>query len=152
MGNGKERLARWTMFVFSSLTSFSLDLVCFNVLYDHVIGEGGTGRLFYSVVGARTVSLVYNFLVNRCLVFKAGNGVSRLCGHFVKYLMLAASIMFCSYLLTNLAVLLVQTRKVVYVKVTVDFFLFVVSYVMQHRLVFKRVRSVVGVCSDFSSD
>lgn len=127
------------LFVLSSVSSFGLDVAAFCWFYDFILGANATGRLLWSVVVARIISLAYNFLLNRYVVFKKA-AVSRvpLARSFGRYLILAILIMMASYLLTSLMLTVCMTPKVAWVKVAVDLGLFIISYLVQRKCVFAR--------------
>ena len=141
---GDVSFARFASFVLSSVTSFGVDIGVFCLLFDVVLGEGVRGRLFWSVVVARCISLVYNFMLNRYWVFRLERAErSTLGGSFSRYLLLAAFIMMCSYAFTDLLASFFNCGKGVLIKMIVDGGLFLASYVIQQRIVFmKRARGL----------
>ena len=128
------RVRRVSLFAISALASFAVDTIGFCLLFDRIFGADARGRLLWSVVIARAVSLVFNFTVNRYVVFRESR--APLARAFVRYLALAAVIMICSYGLTAAILAALEARRAVAVKVMVDLTLFMVSYVVQHRKVF----------------
>ena len=130
---------QFALFVLSSVSSFGLDVVAFCCFYDFILGANAMGRFLWSVVVARIISLAYNFLFNRYVVFKK-DAVNRvpLARSFGRYLILAILIMMASYLLTSLMLTVCMTPKVAWVKVAVDLGLFIISYLVQRKCVFAR--------------
>ena len=113
-------------FAASSLTSYVIDLAL-------VVGlQAVTGNLLASVVAARLVSATCNFQVNRRAVFDY-RGDSRRAGF--RYAVLATALLAVNY--TLLAGLVGLGWGVAAAKIAVEAVLFVASYIVQHRLVFR---------------
>ena len=114
-------------FTASSLAGFVVDFAALLVFM------AMTGHLVGSVVGARVVSIGVNFALNRGLVFRdSGNPVTA----GIRYLTLAALLLAANAALMSLLV----TRwgvPLVGAKVAVEAALFLLSYGVQHRLVFR---------------
>lgn len=116
-------------FMEASLASFGIDWV--GVMLIHAL----TGNLLASVVGARLVSGTANFLMNR-RVFQAAPGtIGRTA---VRYVALALGIMAASYVL--LAALTGIGIPLGIAKIIGDAVLYVVSYTVQRRVVFRERR------------
>ena len=135
-------LRRLAAFLVASLASFALDLALASVLYRHVFREAEHARLALSVGIARAVSLVFNYLANRRLVFAEGrDGVRRHAfGRFAfgRYLLLAVALFGASYGLTKAAISLWPRVPMETHKAVVDFLLFFASFVVQRLFVFPR--------------
>lgn len=113
-------------FMGASLASFVIDWV--GVMLIHAL----TGNLLVSVVGARLVSGTANFLINR-QVFRAAPGTMGRTA--VRYVALAVGIMAASYVL--LALLTGIGIPLGIAKIIGDAVLYVVSYSVQRRVVFR---------------
>ncbi|HHU37905.1 MAG TPA: glycosyltransferase [Propionibacterium sp.] len=114
-------------FAGSSLIGFVVDLVALLVFMQL------TGHLLGSVVAARLLSIAVNFAVNRGLVFRDSGSPA---GSATRYLvlagvMLAANAGLMSLLVTRWGLPLLPA------KIAVELVLFVLSYGVQHRLVFR---------------
>lgn len=114
-------------FCASSLTSFAVDAG--GVLYLYSL----TGSLLVAVVGARAVSSTVNYLINRRLVFAAGRDRPRraTAARYVAVMLVM--------LAANWAVLSLLTKaglSLLAAKIVTDLGLFLVSYTLQHRMVF----------------
>ncbi len=114
-------------FMGSSLVSSLVDYVMFLLLRWLV-----PGIMLVAVAGARIVSSLFNYFVNRDVVFKAKSDH----GSFIRYYMLVAVIMLLNYLgillLTGLCI------PDIVAKIIMDALLFIVSYRAQNKLVFKK--------------
>ena len=125
-------------FALASLLSFGLDIGLFALLYYLVFGEGTTGRLFFAVVLARVVSVVFNYSCNRYFVFGRGRRDRRFDGRaFRRYVVLAVGIMAASYALTRLAWECLPGVPLPWTKACVDLVLFLASYAVQRLAIFR---------------
>jgi putative flippase GtrA len=113
----------------SSLTSGLLDFILLFVF------QGLTGSLLASVVSARIISSVFNYAVNKALVFKARHvsGKQSAPGYFG----LVVLIMLCNYCLLALMTKIIGI-SVLPAKLLTEFTLFGVSYSAQKLFVFRR--------------
>ena len=114
-------------FMGSSLLSAGVDYVLFLLLRWLV-----PSIMMVAVIGARAVSSLVNYFVNREVVFKARGDH----GSFLRYYLLVAVIALLNYLgilgLTGVGV------PDLIAKILMDIVLFVVSYRVQNKLVFKK--------------
>ncbi|HBT94608.1 MAG TPA: glycosyl transferase family 2 [Coriobacteriia bacterium] len=94
-----------------------------------------TGNLFISVVVARTVSSIYNYLINKHFVFGA-KGVSNL-RSAPRYYLLVAVIMMLNYLILALLADVVGV-PIVLAKLITEGLLLSLSFTAQRAFVFKR--------------
>lgn len=134
------RKAIFRILVYSvvSLLSFLVDIGLFYFFYNFILGETSQGRLVISVAAARTVSLVFNYVANRYVVFAECDKKHAFGRHsFVKYLGLALAIMGCSYALTKAAVFFFPSTEITFLKAAVDIFLFIASFIFQRFFVFR---------------
>lgn len=131
-------LRRFFLFASVSLASFALDVGLFHALHRVAVRRGLPGRLFLSVLLARCVSLLFNYLCNRHVAFR-GAGDRRFLGGrtLARYLVLAGCLMLASYLLTKAATHCLAGAPVTLVKASADLFLFLASYAVQRTLVFR---------------
>lgn len=123
-------------YVLSSLASWVIDNLIFNLLDIFLVMFTISLRLLFSTVVARTISSVFNFTMNRKHVFKSDKDVKAAA---VRYYILWFCQMAVSYLLVFLftKILMLGTTAVGITKIIVDVVLFVVSYNIQKRWVFK---------------
>ena len=123
-------------YVLSSLASWVIDNLIFNLLDIFLVMFTISLRLLFSTVVARIISSVFNFTMNRKHVFKSDKDVKAAA---VRYYILWFCQMAVSYLLVFLftKMLMLGTTAVGITKIIVDVVLFVVSYNIQKRWVFK---------------
>lgn len=136
----KFSLAKFAKFVAVSLLSWVVDIGVFSAMYYWVLGGESHGRLVASVVAARVISMAFNYVCNRNVVFRdqRGGGVVD-CRSAVAYLVLAAFIMLASYAGTKAVAYLLPSVPVAVVKIAVDLVLFLLSFSVQRKFVFGRV-------------
>ena len=125
------------LFVLASVLSFGVDVGLFRLFLSAL--DGRPGRLLAAHAGARAVSCVFNYLCNRHLVFRAagarGGAFER--RSFALYLALVLAVWTLAYLGTKLGLVLFPRANVTFVKVSVDLLLFLLSYAVQKRAVFR---------------
>ena len=123
----------WEILKFSgsSLLSFLVDYLLYSVLLMSLGGAAAANIL------ARAISSVVNFTINRKYVFHHEEPVIR---SAVKYFALAAGILACN---TILLMLLVKAGVNAFLaKIVTEILLFVISYLMQKRVVFRKKQAV----------
>lgn len=121
-------------FVSVSAISFLLDIGLYtmfiNFLFNNINYESG---ILYSTILARIMSSLFNYLMNRKVVFKQNNGYMKT---ICKYYTLAIGQMLASWLFVTLIFSKLSINTSV-IKLFVDFLLFLLSYQLQRRWVFK---------------
>ena len=121
----------------SSIVCFLVDNGLFTMLNLFVLTNlKDAPRYFLATYGARLVSAVTNFLLNRTLVFHAHNSMKRSAArYFILSVLQAGASAGLVFLFTSLTHLdgFIDTL----VKMSVDAFLFVISYQIQRRWVFQ---------------
>lgn len=121
----------------NSLASSGVDLLMFYLLGQFLFTGGDRLAVLLSTVGARAVSSVVNFLINRQLVFSSRSGILRT---FVRYVCLAVPVMLASWLtvyaLSRLAGAGVGQFGRTLLKIPVDTVLFLISFRAQRNWVF----------------
>lgn len=115
-------------YISSSLAAFAIDAVGLILLF------ALTDSLLVSVVGARLVSASVNFLINRHLVFNPSNR-SHVARDALRYVILALALVASSYVW--LSVLVDWGVPLVIAKVFSDVTLYIISFQMQRRFVFR---------------
>ncbi len=126
-------------FIGSSLASFLVDFLIFTIL-NLLIGDSmeDTTRIAVATVGARVVSSVFNYTLNRKVVFKSDADVKK---SLVKYFLLAICQVTVSFLLVDLIAEkwlgLGASFLESIIKMIVDLVLFLISYQIQQRWVFR---------------
>lgn len=115
-------------FCMSSISAFAVDVVVLQLVY------WSTRNLAASVVSARVVSATVNFAANRRFVFGGDNSTRRQSA--VQYVSLAAAILLANYWSMHLLYLVVGLPLLV-AKLITELGLFVVSYQVQKRFIFR---------------
>lgn len=122
----KDDILKIIKYVFSSGSSFVLDLLLFS-LFNYFFKN-----ILISTILARIISSIYNYLINSRFVFKHYTKTS-----IIKYYCLVVIQMFVSaFLVTILSSLLIKTNDSI-IKFFVDIIIFVVNYFIQREVVFK---------------
>ena len=122
-------------FILSGLSSCIIDLVLFSILFNVLNGRIKESLVIcVPTIGARIISSLYNYLINRGIVFNENKEKNTI----VKYYVLCIVQVVASYLLVDI---IFNNLKIVYptiIKFIVDAFLFFVSFQVQKKWVFKR--------------
>ena len=114
-----------------SMSSITCGIFDFGLLF---IFKFLSGNLFYSVVFARVISSLCNYLLNKHLVFDAKHG-SKLTT-LLQYYLLAMGILSCNYLLISF--LHEQVGLSLFIsKLLTEGILFSFSFTIQHRIIFR---------------
>lgn len=120
-------------FGLSSLVSFFVDIGLFALLNYLLSPLNASLRLLVSTVGARVCSAIFNFTLNRNLVFQSK---TRAGASFFRYVLLCVAQMLCSYGGVYLLAEIVGMPTLLS-KILVDGLLFFASFFIQKRWVFK---------------
>ena len=124
-------------YIANSLASSAVDLLMFYLLGQFLFTGGGRLEVLLCTVGARIVSSVVNFVMNRRFVFENHSGIART---FIRYACLAVPVMLASWLtvygLSRLARAGMGQLGRTLLKVPVDTVLFLISFRVQRRWVF----------------
>ncbi len=119
-------------FAFSSLTAFLIDYGVFALLSIFTVNMADVEiSLLIATVGARIVSSLFNYFINRNIVFK-----NKAPGSFIKYFALVAFMVACSYGLLFVASVVLGIDRYL-AKIIVDFLLFFANFILQRLFVFK---------------
>ena len=127
-------------FMISSGTSFLIDYGIYSLLVFLIGGNFSRGlRLFISTFAARGVSSICNYTMNKKAVFKSKASVSR---SLIRYYILCVFQTAASYGLVFLLSSLCRAGSFleIVLKLAVDIVLFMISFQIQHRWVFKEER------------
>lgn len=130
----KVMFTEFFKFIFSGLTSSILDLVMFTLIY-YLLKNNISSKyiILVSTFGARAISSLYNYLMNRNIVFKSNNSNT-----LVKYYSLCIVQAFLSWFFVDKLFDLLKVSTPTIVKIFVDLVLFMLSYQIQQRFVFRR--------------
>lgn len=132
-----KSLLSFLKFSSSSVVCFLVDTGLFTVLNLFILsGMADAPRYFIATYGARLVSAVTNFLLNRTVVFHASNSMKR---SALRYCILSVVQASVSAGLVYLFTSMTHWSGVMdtMVKVSVDACLFVISYQIQRHWVFQ---------------
>ncbi len=127
-------------FMISSGTSFLIDYGIYSLLVFLIGGNFSRGlRLFIATFVARAVSSICNYTMNKKAVFKSKASVSR---SLIRYYILCVFQTAASYGLVFLLSSLCRAGSFleIVLKLAVDIVLFMISFQIQHRWVFKEER------------
>ncbi len=115
-----------------SIMSAIIDITIFTLI-SLSLNEDTLKLVFIATVFARALSGTFNFLLNRIWSFRNKNNIHK---QFVKYLLLYLTVLglsiFLVYLLSNIGI------HLTIVKIFVDGLLFITSYFVQKKWVFKK--------------
>ena len=115
-------------FLFSSLSSALLDFILL-FIFKYL-----TNNLLYAVVLSRIISSLFNFIINRNIVFK--NKAGKIHIHLIKYYSLAIIILALNYLSLHLLYEIIGIPLVI-AKIFVEIVLYAISFIAQKRFIFK---------------
>lgn len=119
-----------------SLSSFSSAIIDFTLLF---VFQAITHNLFLSVVIARVISSIYNYSINKILVFKAKSINTKQSAP--KYFGLVIVIMFLNYLLLLFMTSVLYIPSVI-AKLLTEIILFILSYTIQKKFVFRLKKTI----------
>lgn len=121
------------MFAASSLISFGVDALVFVLITLIFPGSKESFIVWIPNLGARLISSTVNFLINRNVIFAKGRK-GNLKRHIIGYYTLAAFILIAGIAVTSL---FKDLGVNVYVSYIISLLLFVVSFPIQKRFIFK---------------
>lgn len=120
-------------YLFSSVFSFLIDISIFSLII-YFIGESNFQSITIASYIARSLSSLFNYVVNNYIVFKNNNSSS-----FVKYYGLVIIQTLVSSLLVSLIHNVLMDSNPTILKVLIDLLLFVISFYIQKKWVFHKV-------------
>ncbi len=118
-------------YLFSSGSSFFLDLLLFSIFVILLNNYLSYSSIIVSTILARILSSLYNFFINSRYVFRKYNRKM-----ILKYYILAIFQMFVSALLVYLINKYVIDIFATLIKIVVDIVLFIVNYFIQKNYIF----------------
>lgn len=124
-------------YIFASLSSFVIDCSLF-WLFGLMLGNTNRKDILLCTIFARIISSVYNYMVNKKIVFKCKTNQKRT---FVLYFLLVV----CNVLISGYGVGALYTHlggNVVFIKICVDTIIFILNYVIQQRVIFKNSKKI----------
>lgn len=119
-------------FVFASLSSAIIDLGAFQLMILLLSGLVGNQRILIATIIARSISSLYNYTVNRKIVFKNKNNIRIT---IVKYYLLCIILMLLSAFSVSFIYKISGLPEAI-IKMFVDAFLFLISFKIQQIYIF----------------
>ncbi|QHS23509.1 hypothetical protein GWK91_11305 [Virgibacillus sp. MSP4-1] len=123
-------------YAISSFTSFGLDILLFSIFSFWLKEIFPQSFIILSTIGARILSSLFNYIVNKHVVFKSNSHKT-----IAKYYLLS----FCQMITSSLGVYVLYQwigKGEIVIKIVVDIFLFLISFFIQRVWVFKNQRNV----------
>lgn len=130
-------LSTFLKFSLASLSSFLVDIILFRLILLFAFSFETGLKITVATVVARVASSIYNYLVNKNVVFQDNSKGSRT---FIAYFTLAVIQMFCSAGLVY-AIFSIWPVSETGIKILVDTLLFLISYRIQKAYIFKDKQS-----------
>lgn len=122
-------------FLFSSISSFAIDIIAFNLAFLLLKPTGIKEYTAISFVIARLISSSYNFIVNKKLVFNSKGNIMK---KILRYIILAAFVLVVSAGVVQLFAYVVTDNQLIIniIKILVDMIMFILSFRIQKGWVF----------------
>ena len=130
----KEKIIKFINYVATSLASSVVDLAFFYVFLDIVKKLRLSPDVFFATIGARLISSVVSYILNRRYVFKSDGDLKI---QFNKHVVIEGVQMFLSASLVTMLDFLINKNEIIE-KCAVDLFLFFVAYFAQKHWVYKQ--------------
>jgi dolichol-phosphate mannosyltransferase len=124
-------------FSFTGLSSFLIDIILFALLTKLIFSSVDVSYAVPLATGiARVISSIYNFIMNKNIVFKVKNSEQKMWKYLLKYYSLCIVQLSCSALFVLLVYDKIQWDTTL-IKGIVDLILFFISYQVQRLWVFR---------------
>jgi len=118
-------------FSLSSILSFIIDFIALFILQKSMLQLPTEVALLFAVIGARSISSIFNYLFNKYIIFKRANQNS-----LYKYYFLVVCMLGLNYL--SLYILTINLSIPLWIaKLTTEIVLFFLNYIVQRKWVFK---------------
>ena len=121
-------------YVFSSISSFIVDISLFMIFMFFLKNLDNSLRILLATGFSRVISIIYNYTMNYKLVFNSNKSVAV---SVTKYLFLAVIQMNLSGIFVVGLNILFQDVSVLFLKIVVDTLLFIISYYIQLKFIFR---------------
>ena len=131
----KEEIVRIIKYIFSAGSSFVVDIVLFTVfklILTNTLTIKDTAIIFIATALARILSSIYNYLINSRIVFKNKDKKT-----IIGYFLLVVIQMFASASFVSIFDKLLKINTTI-IKVGVDVVIFIVNYIVQKEIIFKK--------------
>lgn len=127
-------------FVLVSVCSFVIDITLFTILIYLLKTIDPKEYIIISTIAARVISAGFNYLINKNKVFLSSGDYGKTAARYI---------LLCIFLMITSAVLVDQAYSIVhisepFIKMVVDTILFLVSFKIQQKWVFKKKTTVIG--------
>jgi len=132
-----EIIKKYEMFIkyiFVACVSFGIDILFFNIFNLLFIN-----KIIIATILARIISSFINYLLNRNRVFKSNENKTKT---ILKYYVLVIVQMLISALVVDNLYKIININ-VNFIKIPVEFVLFICNYLIQKILIFKKIRDNV---------
>lgn len=131
----KVLFGQFVGYMLSSGSSFLIDIILFSIFTYFFRKSGSELYIMYATAAARILSSLYNYLVNYLFVFKSSEKKVK---SLAKYYTLAVCLLLASGTIVTLLAKILPFINETIIKMLVDTILFVISYQIQKKIVFKR--------------
>ena len=131
----KEEIVRIIKYIFSAGSSFVIDIALFTVfklILTNTLTIKDTAIIFIATALARILSSIYNYLINSRIVFKNKDKKT-----IIGYFLLVVIQMFASASFVSIFDKLLKINTTI-IKVGVDVVIFIVNYIVQKEIIFKK--------------
>lgn len=128
----KKETQKIIKYIFSSGTSFVIDLLLFTIFNYLLKNIFHIETIILATIFARIVSSLYNYLINSRFVFKHYSKNS-----IIQYYILVIIQMMISAISVYLINKLFISLNVTVVKFFIDIIIFIVNYIIQRNIIFK---------------
>lgn len=119
-------------YLLSSIGASIIDIGVFHILI-LVLANRSKNYILFSTIFARVVSSIFNYAINRKIVFKSNSSlIKTLCKY---YGLCIVQMLLSAFLVTQIFTLLPVAETLI--KIVVDIVLFFISYQIQKKLIFK---------------
>lgn len=130
----KNILKVFLKYIFSSLSSFIIDILLFNYFCFIIKNINVDMYIAISTVIARVISSLYNYLVNHKVVFKCNDNKTKTA---LKYFALVITQMLISAVFVQKIFIIFVNVNATLIKIIVDTILFLFSFIIQRKIIFK---------------
>lgn len=126
-------------YIFSSVSSFLIDITIFSIFLSVFTNLNLKYAVIISTILSRTISSIYNYFINRSVVFKKGNKYSILKYYALVIIQMFVSAFLLQSFINHLNILINEKGTVLFLKILIDIIIFFVNYIIQREYIFKKV-------------
>lgn len=132
MEKKRKELIKIIKYIFSSGTSFVIDLLFFTIFNYLLNGVFNTEAIIIATILARTISSLYNYLINSRFVFQSYSKKS-----IIQYYILVIIQMIISAMSVYFLNKVFSNANATVIKLFIDIIIFIVNYIIQRNFIFK---------------